>query len=45
MGLAEADEAGAFGMTRDGAFEADGTKRVVGAFGRADDNEVSSKPG
>jgi hypothetical protein len=32
MGLAEADEARAFGMARDGALEADGAKRVGRAF-------------
>ena len=32
MGLAEADEAGAFGMARDRALEADGAKRVGRAF-------------
>jgi hypothetical protein len=43
MGFAEADETGAFGVARDGALEADGAKRIVGAFGGADDSEVSSK--
>src|SRR4029453_6403667 len=40
MGFAESDEAGALGMTRDAALEADGPERVGGAFRRADDGEV-----
>lgn len=31
-------------MARHGAFKADGTKRIVCAFGRANDNGLSSKP-
>jgi hypothetical protein len=45
MGLAEADEAGALGVARDCALQADGTKRVGGAFGRADNVENSSGNG
>jgi hypothetical protein len=30
--IAEADEAGTFGVPRDGAFEADGAERVGGAL-------------
>jgi hypothetical protein len=41
MRVAEADETRAFGVTRHGALEADGAKRVGSAFGRADDDEVS----
>jgi len=41
MGLAEADEAGALGVARDGALEADGAKRVGCAFGRAGNVEIS----
>jgi hypothetical protein len=39
MSLAEADEAGAFGVAGHGALEADGTERVGGAFGGAGDDE------
>jgi hypothetical protein len=41
MGLAEADKAGALGLARHGAFEGDGAKRVIGAFGRTDNVEIS----
>ena len=40
MRVAEADQAGAFGMARHGALEADGAKRVGRAFGRTDDGKT-----